>query len=790
MLIKTFFALTIFSLFGLNLSALELSLSGAKENHKEYSTLHIRDTNDFLCQEIKNDFEQLTKIVCAFSKKPSQEIKTLQNNFFHITTKIKNKTFFIVIKPFKKMKLYPMIFDLTKDETIYNAKIKMSKHWMVLGFEDKEPFINNNIYSDVAINFPFSYKKYSYPYVGSLDMDGKPVHIQRVLDVKEYIKIKKLYNKKRYEYCLDLINDVLDSYPDSLFTAELLYYQIKSYAKLNNNDALINVAKLYFREYSSDENIPEVLALVSRAYFMEGFNTDADYFFDRLFSEHADTVFAKWGLIYRGEMYESQGASSKALASYQQALEKTKNIDVAIAAAFRLSKYFVSAGKSSKANRYIQKIAKAKPEYFLEMLKESTDLMYDLSDTQHYEAAATIAKCLSDSMGPTYDEYEELLRNEGIWLSKTDKKEEAIIALNNYLKKFPDGDYSSDVQIAKDGLFFHESDANFTTKLTDYNKLIEEYSGDSIGSKAIYEKAKLLIQNKKYNEALDMEDQLLKLDSEEFKDIPKMINEAAIGTMKNALEKKECQSVLEISSEYKIELSDKWDDGVYLCAMKGANFTLALKMADKNLNTKDLEQRKKWIYRHIKIDFATGNYTNVIEASKDLITLIDSDKESPYLDVYRVLFDTYQRLENNTKIITAIVDIERIYGLTYKDIDRYVTVMSVGSQINDSNLVIKYAKKIIEIQTKSNSYAQSPFVEFTLYQAYIDKGENNQALDVIKSLDNIELTKNKRARQKYLLGSVYDRLWQDNNAKEAYNEAIKSDPTSAWAKLAKSALNI
>lgn len=787
---KTLFAFILFNLLGLNLFALEISLSGAKENHKEYSTLHLRDTNNFLCQEIKDDFKEVTQIVCAFSKEPSQKIQEIQNNFFHISTQIKNKTFFLMIKPYKKMKLYPMIFDLSKDETIYSAKVKMSKHWMILGYEDKEPFIKNNIYPDVSINFPFSYKKDSFPYVGSLDMEGNPVHIQKVKDVKEYIKIKKLYKNKRYEQCLDLINDVMESYPNSLFTAELLYYKIKSFAKLKDNESLIDVAKLFFREYSSDENIPEILALAARAYFMEGFNTDADYFFDRLFSEHADSVWAKWGLIYRGEMNEEQGASSEAVSSYKQALKKTKNIDVAVAAAFRLSKYYVSSSNAKKANKYIQKIAKAKPEYFLEMLKESTDMMYDLSDTEHYLPAATIADCLSKSMGPTYDEYEELLRDVGVWLSKTDKKKEALIALNTYLKKFPDGDFEVDVQVAKDGLFFDLNDANFTTKLADYNKLISEYTNDSIGKKAIYKKAKLLIENKKYREALDMENELLDLDTEEFPYVQRMITDAAIGTMQNALEKKECQSVLEISSKYKIELSDKWDDGVYLCAMKGANFTLALKMADKNLSTKDLEQRKKWIYRHIKIDFATGNYTSVIEASKDLITLIDGDKNSPYLDVYRIIFDTYQRLENNTKIISSMIKVEKTYGLSYKDIDRYVTVMAVGSQMKDSNLVIKYAKKIMQIQTKSNSYAQSPFVEFTLYQAYIDKGENNHALDVIKSLDKRELSSTKRARQKYLLGSVYDRLWQGDNAKDAYNEAIKADPTSAWAELAKGALKI
>ena len=787
---KTFFTFILFNLLGLNLFALEISLSGAKENHKEYSTLHLRDTNSFLCQEINDDFKEVVQIVCAFSKEPSQKIQQIQNNFFTISTQIKKKTFFLVIKPYKKMKLYPMIFDLSKDETIYSTNVKMAKHWMILGFEDNKPFIKNNAYSDVSINFPFSYKKYAFPYVGSLDMQGKPVHVQRVRDVKEYIKIKRLYKDKRYEQCLDVVSDVMESYPDSLFTAELLYYKIKSLAKLKDNDGLIDVAKLYFREYSSDENIPEVLALASRAYFMEGFNSDADYFFDRLFSEHADSVYAKWGLVYRGEMYEAQGASSKALSSYEQALKKTKNIDVAVAAAFRLAKYYVSAGNSEKANKYIQKIAKAKPHYFLDMQKESTDMMYDLSDANHYEPAATIAKCLSDAMGATYDEYESLLSNVGIWLSKTKNKKEALVALNDYLKKFPDGDYLDDVQVAKDGLFFDVSDANFTTKLADYDKLIKEYMDDSIGRKATYEKAKLLIKNKKFREALDLEDELLKLDSEEFSDIPQMITQAAIGTMQNALEKKECQSVLEISSQYKIELSDKWDDGVYLCAMKGADFTLAKKMADKNLKAQDLEQRKKWLYRLIKIDFATGNYTNVIAASKDLITLIQDDKKSPYLDVYRVIFDTYQRLENNTEIIKAMINIEKNYKLSYKDIERYITVMSVGSQMKDDTLVIEYAKKVMKIQSRSNSYVQSPFVEFTLYQAYIDKEENNLALDVIKSLDDRDLSNTQRARQKYLLGSVYSRLWQDDDAKEAYEATIKADPKSAWAELAKSALQI
>ncbi len=116
--------------------------------------------------------------------------------------------------------------------------------------------------------------------------------------------------------------------------------------------------------------------------------------------------------------------------------------------------------------------------------------------------------------------------------------------------------------------------------------------------------------------------------------------------------------------------------------------------------------------------------------------------------------------------------------------------MTIGSQLKDDNIIIKYATQVTDIQTSSNSFAQSPFVEFTLYQAYINKDDFNKALDVIKSLDTVELNNNQRSRQKYLLGSVYSRLWRDDEAKEAYQESINADPKSAWAKLAEEAKNI
>ena len=772
------------------LFALEVTLQGAKENFSDYSTLHLKDPNPFLCQEIKNDFEIVTKIVCAFSQEPSKEFNKIQNDFFEIDTQMQKKTFFLIVHPFYKMHLFPMVFNLSEDDTVYKANIKLAKHWMIVGYKEKLPLIKETESAEKSINFPFTLTSDKLPYVGGLDIKGNPVHIKRVKDVSDYIKIKKYYKEKKYDLCLNLIDEVMLEYPNSLFKGELLFYKIRVFAKLKNYDDLIATSKEYLKEYSSDEHVPEVLALTAQAYSKIGLSTDADYFFDRLFSEHKNSKYTQWGYIYMGNMLEEAGSSSKAVNFYEKALNETNDIEVAVTAAYALAKYNLNHSKIKDAATYVMKIVKAKPDFFMQDLKTSLDMMNGFAQEGDYETAAAIAKAIVDASSPELDEYEELLKNIGIWLAKTDKKQEALDALNRYLQTYKYGTYEEDVQAAKDSLFFESEDENLTSRLQKYNELIDTYGDDSIGERAIYEKAKLLLQNKMYSDVLAMKDSLESLEREKYPEVDNIISQSVTGLMELSLKNKKCQEVLNLSNEYNIALSDKWDDGIYECAMKGGDFELSKKIVSKNLNAKDLDERKKWLYRYINVDFATGNYSEVIDASKELITLIEDEKDSQYNEVYRILFDAYQRVEKKDKLIEAITKIQDIFGLSYKDIERYVAVMALGSERGDNNMVIKYGNDVMKIQNSSNSYAQSPFVEFTLYQAYIDKNDYNKALQIIKSLDTLDLTPNQRARQKYLLGSVYEKLWREDDAQKAYEEAIKAKADSPWAKLAKEAKSI
>ena len=783
--------LLLFTLFS-NSLALELSINSAKEQHQKYSTLHIKDKDKFLCQKELNDFKETIKVICAFSKRPSQDIKKLQNDFFKIDTQIKNKTFFLIIKPFKKMNLSPVVFDLTKDESVYTPNVKLSNHWMIVGYNEEFPYKQQQQYSQNSIDFPFLMDKDSLPYVGGLDVEGNPVKVKQVEDIKEFLRLKELFEKGDYERSLEKVEEVLAQYPNTLFKPELLYYKIKISDQMQNYDQIVDLSKVFLREYSANDNVAEVLSITSKAYAKLGQSTNADYFFDRLFEEHKESEFSNWGLIYKGEMLEDEGSSSSAVSFYERALNKTNEIDIAATAAFNLARYYINNLKPQKASEFIAKISNAKPSYFKSRYFESRDLMDQLAYEKEYKSAADIAKALRDGQNKDDEDAEWLLMSQGVWLSMSENKTEALQPLNDYLSIYEYGLYENEVKVAKDSLFFDEStnDQNLTKKIAKYDELIEVYRGDSIGDKAIYEKAKLLNENKIYLDVLNMEDKLLALDKTKYKDVDSVIYDAAVGFMKQSLEKRRCNEVLITSSEYNVTLSDKWDDGIYECAMQGADYELARKTSTKNLSSTNIDHRKKWLYRHIKLDFATGNYSDVLEASKELIKLVGSDKDSQYLEIYRIIFDTYQRLEQSQNMLKAIVELERVYGVNYKDIERYVALIGIGVDKNDNNIVIRYAKKVMDIQKSSNSYTQSPYVEFAIYEAYVNIDEFNKALDAVKSLDKLDLKQKDKARQKYLLGSVYSKLWRDSEAIEAYKEVIEIDPDSAWAELAKSAMDI
>ncbi|HFU74488.1 MAG TPA: flagellar protein, partial [Helicobacteraceae bacterium] len=672
--------LTPFFLFGL-----ELTVEGGKENNQPFSIIHIKDKKNFLCERIRNDFDQTVQVICAFSQRPSQSLRPINNNFFKISFATKGSHYFITITPHKKMKLYPMIFDLKETHTIFNADVSVSKAWTLVGYEDELPFIREEKLPATAINFPVTTRDKELPFVGGLDLKGNPIHISKIKDVSDYLAIKRYYKAKDYETALSLVDDVLKAYPDSVFKSELLLYKIRSYHFLDNSDDLLSIAKVYLRDYASDENIPEVLAYTAKAYSDMGLYTDSDYFFERLFDEHPENKFAHLGMIYKAQQLDSAGNAKKALTYYEKAFYTTQDIEIASMAAFKMSEYYLEHNKVTMAQKYVNKILDANSPYFSQHYQAALDMAMAFSDHLKYETAARIVGATYSKNPASRDEDEKMLKDQGIWLAKAGKKEEALFIFNKYLNDYKYGMFVDAVQEAKDALFFENADMNVSAKLAEYNTLIQTYPNDSIGDKALYKKARLLCDNGHFQEVLDLNSSLHQLDPTEFNDVDNVIQEAAEGLMRTSLKAKACRQVIALSEMYSITLSSEWDRDIFECAFKGGNYALAKTTATPHLKEKDIDSRMAWLLRYIKTDFQTGNYTEVVRAAKELVTLVSMQKSAAYNEVYRLLFDAYQRLGDDSGMIRTIVDVENTFGLVYKDSERYTKMVALAQRKKDDH---------------------------------------------------------------------------------------------------------
>ncbi len=778
-------------LLSFELYALEITISKGLHDNQPYSVIELANEEPFICKGQSDSFGNPKELICAFEKIPKESIKPVENEFFRISTKMLKKNFFLVIRAKYKLYFKPIIFDLTKDEQTFPPYTSKSMRWVVVGYDKELPFVKETKPSTNTLAFAFHLPAEPLPYVGGLDLKGNPVHVKNSEDVRVFVRVKRLFAAGKYEDCIDAVDEALAYYPNSLFRSELLYYKIKSLFKLRAYQNVLDLSKEYLHNFSSSENVPEILMMVAVAYYKNGQYSDADYFFDRLFNEHADSIYTKWGYIYKGDMAVDSGEDTKAKKYYKKALTQTRSMEVAAMAAFKLARLYVSEGKYEKAKIYIDKILKAKDEFFYKHYAMVKKLMFDLADAQQYLEAAKIDEAILKYMNRKEEDYEANLRYLGVWLAKTPLKQKAVMALERYIKEFKDGLFIDEIEKTRDSIFFDSNKKDAKKLLAKYDKLIQRYGyDDPIGQKALYEKIKLMLKKHMYSDILQLKDQIAKLDSELYKDKDELIKQAALGLMENALQSRQCQVVLDIQKDYNVSVSSKWDFGLYDCFVKAADFIKAKQIAKRNLDTKDLKLKKEWLYRYAKVDFATGNYSEAIDAAKDLLTLIDDIKKSKYKDIYRLLFDAYDRLGDYDGMVRTIQKIEELFGLSYKDIDRYVDMINVGVAKKDDNIIIKYGKKLYDLQRRIGSHAQSPFVEFALYQAYMNKKQYKKALEVISSLDNVKLSKKDRSRQKYLKGAVLDKLWRNDEARKAYEEAIKADSTSAWAKLAKSALEI
>lgn len=774
----------------LPLCALDLSIQSGKEDKKPYSILHLSDVNDFACLPMHNDDNEIIRIECDIPKATTARFSTIHNAHFTVEHKVSALSYKIFITPKTKIALYADSFDLRKVPEMYVSSLKPTKRWSVIGYTDSIPMIGSGKTNPNALNLPIHSAKEIYPYVGGLDLKGNPIIMNRIQDVNGYMEVKKAYSNEDYTKTLSLAKETADKYPNTIFKNELLLYQIRALHFVDNNEQLIPLAKQFIRQYSGDQAIAEVLAYTGNAYSKIGQIGESDYFYKRLFSEYSETDFAMKGMFLKAQQLEVTGNPKPAAKFYGQVLEKTKDVDLASSSAFRLANIETGLGRLENAKKYIDQIAHANPDYFTKVKEESLNLINTYTEKKDSNTAAKITLCLLDKSLPKSDEHQALLKNLGLLYATAGEKEKALIRFDKYLKLYPNAAGAVEIKHAKDGLFFETSEPKGSEGLKKYNDLIDQYGNDTVGEKALYKKAQLLLKEKKFQDVLDIESDLYRLNTKDFPEVNTIISKSAIELTKQKLKVLKCTEAMTLHKMYRIKLLPQWDGLTFNCTLRMGNFPVAKKIATPHLKATTIAERQLWLSRVAKMNFQLGEYKEAIRAGDEAVTLLEAQKNPALNEVYRTLFDAAERLGDDLKMIEYIKGCENSFGTSFTDIERYTKMVSVGLKRKDEVIVQNYANRVVTLQNRTKTYTQSPFIEFTLAQSLINQDKNNDASQVLKTLNARDLTAEKRARQQYLIGSLAMKLGKKAEAKTSFSASIKADAKSAWGRLAKDALGL
>ncbi len=762
--------------YSLQLYALQLRIDTAIQHSEFYSILYLSSSQPFICEKRDINSTIPSGIICAFTKKPHHIFKNLSNNYFSIAPKIKDNIFFIIIKPKYKMFMHSMPFDLIFNQTVFQTDIKIARRWIVIGYKNSLPLINKKSYN--GLNLPVTFSNMKPAYVGGLDLSGKPIRIKQLKNIKYYISIKQAYKNKQYTKTLSLINKALQLYPYSMFDSLYMYYKIKIFYKMANYHRLLNLSEQFLRKYSGNAHTAEILLLTANSNQVLKHAAEAKYFYNRLLTEHKNSKYASLALIKIGDILLSHHKKQQAVDKYTEALDRAKDINVASLAAYKIALFSLKNKMLNDGIKYINKVLNANPSFFAKEPKRVLSISQVLAGYKKYKLALKITDMALDTLKLSNKFYSLLLKNKGVWLAKIKDKSEAVKVFNRYIKEFPNSKYIDTVKEAKYALFFNTKTLNVAQKLRHYDYLIKMYKGKSIAKKALEKKVQLLYKTKQYL-------QILSLNLKGFDDI---VAKSAQDLMQEMVTKHHCYKAVEIYKRYKLAAKYPLALDMYQCAMQTLSYKTAHKIVKQFVSSKDISKRIKWMYYDALSLYHLKHYHKVLQIGDDLRILLQNNTKSPYDEIYRVMFDSYAKLHNHEKMLSSMQKIINIFSIRFKDISRYIKLVRLGVSLKDNNIITTYGEYVYKLQNRYKTYPYSPYIGFTLAQAYSNIDHTQRAIKILLSLKS--LTPLQKSRQQYLLGTLFEKEWKNKKAKDAFRASIKADKSSPWAQLSKEAINL
>ena len=761
-----------------------LSVNSGAEDGRPYTVINISDEKGLVCkEEILAYDRKLYFCDVAGSALPKVEDKILA--LAEVRFREENGGMRVYIVPRASSYL------ISSSEPLYGASaVPFSKNG---GAAKRHAIVIDQNLSEfkkqanAGINFAPIFEQMTAPSVGPLDLNKAPIESGDSNDINMYLDVKKSYEAKRYDETISTTQTALRRYPNSIFASEFLLYRLRALDKIldsqNSFEGLgaadvASEGRAWMRRFVSDENYPEVLYLVTKAYLRQELVSDANYTLDILMNEHPNSNFTKLAVLEFADRLYVTGRQDEAVKMYEDVLYSAQTLDVASRAALSLVQGSIDKAKFDRAKDFMLKILNRNQEYLLNDASKLTTLAGVFHEKNMDDIAARIYEILLARLNKNDDEYETVLKNLGIALTGTPDTQKAYEYLKRYQSEFADGQYAAIVQNALDKLFFARNNESNATKLHEhYDALIEKYGKTDVGAKALKEQVALYLKERKFDSVLRYTQAVRDLNDT---DASAVLDQAALNLASEAIRQNDCVTAVNLTENYGVGEKIGAKFKLFDCYMRLSRFAAAHDLASKNISTPDMLDRVEWLIKLASVLIKTQKYNDALRVADEALA-IASRRE--YADVSPVLFYRFEALMGLGRLTDAaatITAVETLRKNDFKVIELYDRMAEATYGANDFLSASVYAKKAIDLQKRLHIATFSPKVDFEYIGSLSKLDRLGEALQAARELVDTRLDPENRLRALAQISEIYIKLKRESEAKPYLQECVGSNMQSSW----------
>ena len=254
--------------------------------------------------------------------------------------------------------------------------------------------------------------------------------------------------------------------------------------------------------------------------------------------------------------------------------------------------------------------------------------------------------------------------------------------------------------------------------------------------------------------------------------------------------KDDCTAVINLLENYDINKISLPQFKLFNCYYRTARYNDALELAKAHAKDENLEDRVEWLVNLSKILYKNKDYEHAIIAANDALSLGSSVE---YSDPTPSLFDRFYSLlalKRFTEAVSTISAIEQLRGQDFKIIEAYMAISDYAIKSNDYAIATTYAKKALELQTKTKINTFSPKLNFNYSEASLKTDNIGEALDEAKFILNMKLEPEDRLHALNLISEIYIRQKQFKLARPYLNECSNSNFVSPYKDACKAKLDM